>query len=120
MGIVERIKIKCIDNKTNISTIEKELEIGNGVIRRWDERSPGAYQILKIANRLNVSVEWLLTGKEQEDLSPEEKILVNKYRACNSIGKDRIQQNADDMTKLYPALPEGVSAFNSGKTGTNN
>lgn len=120
MELVERIKQKCVENNTNIASLERELEFGNGVIRRWNERSPGVYQVLKLAKRLNVSMEWLLTGKESEDLTEEERKLVNKYRSCSIKGKERIQETAEEMMQLYPDLPEGVSASGSGKTGTDN
>lgn len=45
MDIVERIKAKSKEKGTNIATLEKELGIGNGVIRRWNERKPGAEQV---------------------------------------------------------------------------
>ena len=95
MDLVTRIKEKCSENGTNIATLEKELNIGNGVVRRWNERNPGAYHVHKIAERLNVSVEWLLTGKENADLSPEEQKLIDLYRHADERGKRSIMRSAE-------------------------
>lgn len=94
MDIVERIKQKCKENSSNIATLEKELHIGNGVIRRWNERNPGAEQVYKVAICLNTTVEWLLTGKEAPDLTPEEQELVECYRAASEPGKKSIMAQA--------------------------
>ena len=73
-----------------MNALEKELGFGNGNIRRWDEREPGASRMYALANRLDVSVEWLLTGKEAAELSPEEQELVDCYRQSNDQGKRTI------------------------------
>lgn len=116
-------RLTYLMNKNKI-TNQKLTEIANisknNIGNYKNGQIPNATILYTLSKILGTSMEYLLAGKEPEDLSPEEKILVDKYRACSSVGKDRIQQNADDMTKLYPALPEGVSACNSGKTGTNN
>lgn len=95
MDIVERIKQKSKEKGTNIATLEKELHIGNGVIRRWNERKPGAEQVYKIAVCLNTTVEWLLTGKEAADLTPEEQQLVDCYRRADERGKRTILRTAE-------------------------
>ncbi len=65
MSLVERIK-NLADNKSlNIKQLEIELGFANGSIRRWDASSPSAEKLYKLANFLNTSCEYLLTGKEQ-------------------------------------------------------
>ncbi|MEQ2541526.1 helix-turn-helix transcriptional regulator [Lachnospiraceae bacterium CLA-AA-H183] len=96
MDIVERIKEKSRQKGTNIATLEKELGIGNGVIRRWNDRKPGAEQVYKIAVCLNTTVEWLLTGKESGNLTPEEQLLVDHYRQADDRGKRNIMKTAEN------------------------
>lgn len=96
MDIVERIKEKSRQKGTNIATLEKELGIGNGVIRRWNDRKPGAEQVYKIAVCLNTTVEWLLTGKESGNLTPEEQLLVDHYRQADDRGKRNIMKIAEN------------------------
>lgn len=94
MTIVERIKEKSKEKGTNLAKLEKELGFGNGVIRRWDERKPGAEQVYKVAICLNTTVEWLLTGKESENLTEEEQQLVDYYRRADDRGKRSIMRTA--------------------------
>lgn len=95
MSLVERIKLKCKENHTSMNALEGELGFGNGTLRRWDERTPGADRLLILANRLNTSVDWLLTGKAPEELTPEERQLVNLYRAADERGKRAIIRTAE-------------------------
>lgn len=94
MGIVERIKARCKEKGTSMNALEKELGFGNGNIRRWDEREPGASRVLALANRLDITVEWLLTGKESENLTEEEQQLVDLYRRADDRGKRSIMRTA--------------------------
>lgn len=116
MTIVERIKAKCKEKSTTMGTLEKELGFGNGNIRRWDERTPGADRIFAVAQRLGVTVEWLLTGKEAGELTPEEQRLVDLYRSCSETGQDIIMENARSMQLRFPAErePAGVSVSETG------
>lgn len=93
--MVERIKEKCKQKGTTMGTLEKELGFGNGTIRRWDERTPSADKVLMLANRLEVSMEWILTGKESADLTPEEQKLVDYYRRADERGRRSIMRTAE-------------------------
>ncbi|MCM1561834.1 MAG: hypothetical protein NC123_20225 [Butyrivibrio sp.] len=95
MTLVERIKLKCKENHTSMNALEGELGFGNGTLRRWDERTPGADRLLILANRLNTSVDWLLTGKTPEDLTPEEKKLIDLYRSADERGRRAIIRTAE-------------------------
>lgn len=95
MQIVERIKSRCKEIGTTMGSLEKELNFANGSIRRWDERVPGADRVVILANRLQVSIDWLLTGKEAGELTPEELQLVEAYRRADERGKRTILRTAE-------------------------
>lgn len=101
-NMVERIKELCKKNNTTMGTLEKEMGLGNGTIRRWDERMPGADRALALANRLGVTVEYLLTGKEAADLTPEEQLLVDYYRTTNPTGRAATLATARTNSELMP------------------
>ena len=82
MDIVKRIKQKCAEKGTTMGSLEKELGFANGSIRRWDERVPGADRVLILANRLEISVDWLLTGKESGNMTVMRPSLPLKARSC--------------------------------------
>lgn len=96
-----------------MGTLEKELGFGNGSIRRWDEKTPGADKVLLIANRLEVTIDWLLTGKEAKDLTQDEKKLIELYRKTNDEGQPITMKHAEDIQKVLPrqeTLKEQISS----------
>ena len=86
MSIVERIKVRCKEKGTSMNALEKELGFGNGSIRLWDKKEPGSQKVILVAERLDLSLDWLLTGKESGNLTPEEKLLVDYYRRADDRG----------------------------------
>lgn len=102
MSIVERIKEKCKEQKTSMNALEKLLGFGNGSIRLWDKKIPGSDKVILVAKQLNVSIDWLLTGKEFSDLTLEEKRLVELYRNTNDIGQPLTMKHAEDIQQALP------------------
>lgn len=94
MDIVERIKLQCKEKGTSMCALEKKLGFGNGNIRRWNTQTPGSDKIIAVANALEISIDYLLTGKEAADLTPEEQQLVDYYRQADDRGKRSIMRTA--------------------------
>lgn len=59
-SIVKTIKLLCTDKDISIPKLEKELGFGNGAIYNWDESSPSADKIVKVADYFKVSANYLL------------------------------------------------------------
>lgn len=95
MSIVERIKSRCKEKGTSMNALEKELGFGNGSIRLWDKKEPGSQKVILVAERLDLSLDWLLTGKESGNLTPEEQLLVDHYRRADNRGKRSIMRTAE-------------------------
>lgn len=95
MNIVERIKLKCNEKNKSISSLENESTLGHGTIRRWNEKMPSIDKVQIVADMLQVSIDWLITGKEPDQLSPEEKKLIELYRNADSRGKRAILRTAE-------------------------
>lgn len=115
MTITERLRMKCKEKGTSFNALEKELGLGNGTIRRWDEKVPGVDKAQLVANRLEISLEWLVTGKNGPDLTPEEQQLVDLYRQADERGKRSILRLAQDEARELE-----LSASGTGSTGTDN
>lgn len=62
MTLLERIKFLAKQKNTNIKNIELVLGLGNGTMRRWDNSPPSADKLLKVANLLNTTMDYLMTG----------------------------------------------------------
>lgn len=58
--ILEKIEKLCKEKGINISTLEKECQIGNGTISRWDKSLPRLDNLKKVAHYFAVSVEYFL------------------------------------------------------------
>lgn len=110
MGIVDRIQMKTKEKGTNIKTLEKEIGIGNGTIRRWDERSPQCDKISLVANYLQVSLDWLIFGKENDNLTPEEKQILEAYRHAEPDMRKAARKMLD-----VKELPEKLLISKNGK-----
>jgi transcriptional regulator with XRE-family HTH domain len=75
-----------------------------GVLTNWDKREtiPAADIALKIADYLGVSVRWLITGKDEQSLTLEERNLLSKYSRLDE--RDRYEVNALLDAKLEGSL----------------
>lgn len=58
--IYERILFLCEKNNISIAKLERETNIGNGVIARWKTGSPRVDVLQKVANYFGVTVSYLL------------------------------------------------------------
>ena len=94
MGIVERIKEKATEKNKSIRAIEAECGLSIATIGRWNRNLPTIEKVEKVANLLQVSLDWLITGKEPEELTQDEKHIIDLYRAADERGKRHIEQCA--------------------------
>ena len=84
-----------------MNALEKELGFGNGSIRLWDKKEPGSQKVILVAERLDLSLDWLLTGKESGNLTLEEQQLIDHYRRADNRGKRNILRTAEsESTEL--------------------
>ena len=91
MQIVERIDRLLKERKLNRVALAEAIGIKPQNISAWSVRGtvPAGDICLKIAEYLNVSAVWLITGKE-EGLSNEENKLLSIYQKLTPQQKDTI------------------------------
>lgn len=82
MTLKERIKKLANSEGLSIPKLEDELGFGGGTISRWDKSAPSADKLAKIADRYNVTVNYLLYGGE---------------RICPECGFHFFLDDTDDM-----------------------
>ncbi|MDE6492390.1 MAG: helix-turn-helix domain-containing protein [Lactobacillus sp.] len=63
MLLTERIKTLAEPLHMTFASIEREVGIGRGTIRKWDVNCPAADKLLKVANLLNTTMDYLMTGQ---------------------------------------------------------
>ena len=58
--IYDNIKRKCEERGVSVHRMEMESGIGNGVVRRWNEKRPRADGLMKAARYFGCTVDELL------------------------------------------------------------
>lgn len=101
MSIVSRIQMKIKEKGLTIKALEQEVGIGNGTIRRWDERSPQCDKLSAVANYLNISLDWLVFGKTENDLTSEEQELLNYFRKLPAPEQQRELGRLEGKAEKY-------------------
>lgn len=66
MSTKDIIKELCAKNKISVNKLETDLGFGTGYVSKLDKSTPNTAKIQKIADYFNVSVDYLITGKENE------------------------------------------------------
>ena len=91
--------VKRIDEQRRVlGFTRKEVAISAGLksgqsIKDWEKGSiPQADTALHIADVLNVTVRWLLTGVDDNRYTLEERNLVNKFYCLDEQGQFEIQE----------------------------
>lgn len=93
MNTVERIKTICKERKIAISTLEKACGFANGYIGQLKKGSVPDDRLIKIADYLNVSRDFLMTGEEStitDDIVGEHIELISLYEKLKPDEKQHI------------------------------
>lgn len=110
MGIVYRIKQEIKAHNTTIAAVERELGLGNGTISKWDKQSPSCNNMLKLANYLNCSIDYLLNGGEKnssaEELTADEQELIKYYRQLDDKSQGVLLGRAETMAESQQKITE--------------
>lgn len=85
MTIYERIESLRKSKGLSQGKLEKQLGFSNGSISKWKNSTPKVERLQKLADFFGVSVEYLMTGKED---------------------KQKEKDNTDDLKQKYRELEE--------------
>lgn len=61
--LYDNVKKLCDKKGISIGKMEKDLQLSNGSICKWNENEPGIRKVQKVAEYLGVSIEELLKEK---------------------------------------------------------
>ncbi|WP_024346104.1 helix-turn-helix domain-containing protein [Lacrimispora indolis] len=67
MDLKERIKELCKKNNISMNQLEQELDFSKGYISKLGKSTPNATKIQQLANRLGVTVDYLMNGTVKRD-----------------------------------------------------
>ena len=110
MPIVERLQAIVKERGTNFKQLEVDCGLGNGVIRRWDVQSPRLDKLVKVADYLNVSLDYLVYGRSISEFSEgREPVLGSKAaQEAQSLMCDGspLEEEEADLVAMYRLLPD--------------
>ena len=117
MDLYERIKILCEENNEYVTSLCKEITGSSGNLPTWQKNKIWNYDLIKIAKRFCVSIDYLLglsdrMNESPRDLTVNEEQLLDDFRALNHQGQELTLQVVDSFKDKYKkdrALP-GVEA----------
>ena len=92
MLIVERIDNLLKERNLNRVVLAEAIGIKPQNISAWSVRGtvPAGDICLKIADYLNVSIEWLICGKEG-GLNNEERWVLSQWKSLDAVQKDTVR-----------------------------
>lgn len=105
MRIDQRLKERNLKRKA----LAESCGFNVANVTKWDKYGslPQSDTAYYIARELGVSVEWLLTGREREGLTEEERRLVDMWRQLD--GRDRQDVLGIVEMKLERSTPSSVA-----------
>lgn len=92
MLIVERIDNLLKERNLNRVALAEAIGIKPQNISAWSVRGtvPAGDICLKIAEYLNVSIVWLISGRE-DGMSNEERWVLTQWKSLNAVQKDTVR-----------------------------
>lgn len=94
----ERIKNIMEEMNLKPAIVERDLGWGNGSIKKLETSSPSVSKVIDLANYLNVSISYLITGKMDNDSLKEDEIqLIGMYKQLSEKNKIRLIERAESL-----------------------
>lgn len=90
-------------------------DIRQGVLSDWKSGKsiPSTKNLLKIARAMDVSLDYLTTGKSSDDyFDMHEKQLIGLYRKLNSEAQEKLFEYADMLSRM-PECQKGQKSLGS-------
>lgn len=91
--MVERIKSAAAERGLSLTQLERILGFGVRTIYKWDKNSPSVEKVLTVANFLNVSLYWLITGEAEANLPHSE--LIRRYELLSAAEREKLEHYMD-------------------------
>lgn len=87
----ERLREICKERGTTVTNMLSKLGIATGSTGNWKKgQLPKGDILIKIADYLNTSIDYILLGEFRSDLTNEEKQLVELYRLTPERAKYKV------------------------------
>lgn len=101
--MVDRICELAHEKGISISALEKTLGLGNGIIGKWRKQSPSCDKLKIVADYLNTTIDYLLTGKKNSsaaNLTSDEYELLQYFKKLSDKSKGIVLGRAEQLAEL--------------------
>jgi transcriptional regulator with XRE-family HTH domain len=92
MDLRDRIRELAKKKGLSLPKLEEELGFGNGTIVKWDKAKPNIDKLKKVADYLDVSIDYLVDGKEIEDSDPDIQLIRRASKKMNIKQKEKMME----------------------------
>lgn len=104
----ENVKLLCKEHKISIRKLENELSFKPNTISSWAQALPSSHKVLAVANRFDVSVDFLL-GNSDNRLSHKKQLHEGSLMLMAEAERLEISTDlASTIIKLMKVLKEDV------------
>lgn len=91
MNFYERLRGICKEKGTTVTNMLSKLDISTGSTGNWKKgQLPKGDILMKIADYLDTSIDYILLGEFRSDLNSDEKQLVELYRITPDRAKYKV------------------------------
>lgn len=111
MSIIERVLFALKENSKKMSDLAVVLSLNTSTIANWKTRNtdPPARYIAPICEFLNISVEWLLTGKDEMRKSSDVHVIESSTNTNSNDWEDEYESillspDANELVECYKRL----------------
>lgn len=94
MSIYDRVQSLIKERGLTVKQLERECDLANATIRRWETQTPNIESVRRVAQRLNVSIDYLVNGGS---------LNANTSMICDGVP---LSQMEADMVAMFRLLPE--------------
>ena len=112
MGIYDNIKIACKQNNLSINKLEKELGFARSSISKFNTNTPSIDKVVMVANRLNVSVDFLMSGKNN-DTDTKQELTKREENDISKILQSTKEQLMNQEGLMFDGVPATQEAIDS-------
>lgn len=103
MDFYQNLKYICDSNSITVTALLKRLQLSSAYGTNWKKGiSPTLEMLIKLSEELDVSIDYLVLGKEAS-LTPDEQKLVTNFSSLNQTNKIRILERIDTLLDLQDA-----------------
>lgn len=106
--LIERLEIEVKKKGLTFNRIERELGLGNGTIKRWNDQSPRLDKLTAVARFVGVSLDYLVFGELQTESTPSGELDLTRVKEEQGLLCDGspLSSLETDLVAMFRLLPE--------------